>query len=112
MADPAADPVGVYERRRRLLVQAIKELEDATPTVMYLGTSYTAAEIPTLDSMYRVLKLQAAIEQVELRQSYAVDGVTYTRANLRDLRQALKDEEATQARVTRGGIKVWEGVPR
>ena len=57
-------------------------------------------------------RVQLAIAKIEGgAQSYAIDGVSYTRAELATLYKRERELRALVARESRGGIRLQRGVP-
>jgi hypothetical protein len=57
-------------------------------------------------------RVQAAIAKIEAgSQSYTIDGVSYTRADLATLYRRERELRTLVDRATRGGIRMQQGVP-
>lgn len=66
-----------------------------------------------LDAKKMLLKVKEAIIAVITRgQAVTVNGKTYTRANLAELRAIRSDLEAEVTRLDRGGMRIRQVVPR
>lgn len=59
----------------------------------------------------KIEKYLEAIDRVLLNQSYSISGKSYTRANLKELEEALQFWERRLARASRGGgVKIRQGI--
>lgn len=102
----------VFGRRRNRLQVVIQTLEDtpASPAV-FEGTSYSASQLPTLYTLLELLDVKAAIAAVMRNQAYTMGGVSFTKANLRELRDRERELDA-QVNPARRGFGVREAIPR
>lgn len=112
MPSAPSGPILVYRQRLLRLQQAIALLQDEVASVEFEGATYGPANLPTLYALLERAQVKAAIEAIEAgNQSYAINGMTYTRGDLRALYERDKALEAKAARTARGGIGVRFGVP-
>jgi hypothetical protein len=112
MSSASSGPILIHRQRLVKLQQAVSLLLQDVASVEFEGTAYGSAQLPTLYALSERLQVKAAIEAIEAgNQSYAINGMTYTRGDLRTLYDRDRQLEAKAGRAARGGIGIRFGVP-